>query len=78
MIPAPQLPPSGLSPDFPEMSPDRNVPYRQADPQVSPAPGPAQGPGGGPLTTIEPLCAIEIATPTREAAISTDQKMIAM
>jgi hypothetical protein len=25
-----------------------------------------------------PLCAIEIATPTSEAAISTDQKMIAM
>ena len=35
--------------------------------------GIAQGPGGG-----WPLWAIEIATPTSEAAISTDQKMIAM
>jgi hypothetical protein len=49
---------------------------RQAgDPQLRPRAfsGTAQGPGVG-----WPLCTIEIATPTSEAAISTDQKMIAM
>jgi hypothetical protein len=69
--------PSGLSPDFPQLSPGVVTGRTgRADPQVSAALGKAQGPGGP--DGIWPLCAIEIATPTSEAAISTDQKMIAM
>ena len=67
-----------LSQDFPEMSPEVATSHaNRAYPQVSVALEAGQGPGG-PFTMIGPLCAMEIATPTSEAAISTDQKMIAI